>query len=364
MRFALTEEQSDLVATVHTLIAKRAASTDLRAAIDSDRGYDQELWRTLTEQIGVTALAIPETYGGVGCSYIEAHLVLEELGATLTPSPLVGTVLASEVVQGVLAGIPASNGPELPGLPEPAARLLAEIADGTRLATVAPTAPAAGSMSVSGDRLTGSVSTVLDAPTADTILVVVDDQLFAVDRTAPGCEIIETPALDPTLRLGTVQLTDAPAALLGTVDPAYVTTVGATMMTALQAGAARVALERTVAYLKERHQFGRPLGSFQALKHRCADLLVQVETAKTMSWAAAWELSQPEPDVRLVRAAKTWCSDAFSQVAAEMIQLHGGVAITWEHDAHLYFKRAHATAQLFATPAVEPVETQQKETNG
>ncbi|MEU4454724.1 acyl-CoA dehydrogenase family protein [Nocardioides sp. NPDC023903] len=314
MRFALTEEQSDLVATVHTLIAKRAASMDLRAAISTPEGYDTTLWQTLSEQIGVTALAVPEAYGGVGCSYIEAHLVLEELGATLTPSPFVGTLLATQVL--TAAGTPQAG------------ELLERIATGATAAVVAP-----------GSDL------VIDATGAEILLVLRGDQVHAVDSSA--ATVTPTPALDPTWRFATVTVDDAAGVLVGTVDPAYVTTVGATMMTALQAGAAREALERTVAYLKERHQFGRPLGSFQALKHRCADLLVQVETARTMSWAAAWELTQPSPDGRLVRAAKTWCSNAFSQVAAEMIQLHGGVAITWEHDAHLYFKRAHATAQLF-----------------
>ena len=314
MRFALTEEQTDLVATVHTLIAKRAASMDLRAAISRPEGYDTTLWQTLTEQIGVTALAVPEAYGGVGCSYIEAHLVLEELGATLTPSPFVGTLLATQVLT-------AADTPQ-------AGELLERIAGGATAAVVAP-----------GSDL------VIDASGAEILLVLRGDQVHAVDPSA--ATVAPTPALDPTWRFATVTIDDHPDESVGTVDPAYVTTVGATLMTALQAGASREALERTVAYLKERHQFGRPLGSFQALKHRCADLLVQVETARTMSWAAAWELTQTTPDVRLIRAAKTWCSDAFSQVAAEMIQLHGGVAITWEHDAHLYFKRAHATAQLF-----------------
>lgn len=318
MRFALTEEQTDLVATVHTLIAKRATSMDLRAAIAAPEGYDTALWQTLTEQIGVTALAVPEAYGGVGCSYIEAHLVLEELGATLTPSPFVGTLLATQVLTAA-------------GTPE-AGALLERIAGGDTAAVVTP-----------GSDL------VIDAGGAEILLVLRDGQVRAVDPAT--ATVTPIPSLDPTWRLATVTLGDTDGDpggdLVGTVDPAYVTTVGATMMTALQAGAAQEALDRTVAYLKERHQFGRPLGSFQALKHRCADLLVQVETARTMSWAAAWELSQPSPDRQLVRTAKTWCSDALSQVTAEMIQLHGGVAITWEHDAHLYFKRAHATAQLF-----------------
>ncbi|MFJ9387619.1 acyl-CoA dehydrogenase family protein [Nocardioides sp. NPDC101246] len=313
MRFALTEEQTDLVATVHTAIAKRSTTMDLRAAIATPEGYDTALWQTLSEQIGVTALAIPETYGGVGCSYIEAHLVLEELGAALTPSPFVGTLLATQILTAA-------------GTPE-AGALLERIAGGATAAVVAP-----------GSDL------VIDASGAEILLVLRGDQVHAVDPST--ATVTPTPAMDPTWRFATVTVDD-PGGPLGTVDPAYVTTVGATMMTALQAGAAREALERTVGYLKERHQFGRPLGSFQALKHRCADLLVQVETARTMSWAAAWELTQPTPDRQLIHAAKTWCSDAFSQVAAEMIQLHGGVAITWEHDAHLYFKRAHATAQLF-----------------
>lgn len=311
MRFALTEEQTDLVATVHTAIAKRSTTMDLRAAIATPEGYDTTLWQTLTKQIGVTALAIPEAYGGVGCSYIEAHLVLEELGATLTPSPFIGTLLATQVL--AAADTPAAG------------ELLERIAGGATAAVVR--------------------EPVFDAAGAEILLLLRDDRLHSV---APStATITPQPGLDPTWRFATVTIDETPGAPIGTVDPTYVTTVGATMMTALQAGAAREALERTVAYLKERHQFGRPLGSFQALKHRCADLLVQVETARTMSWAAAWELTQPTPDRRLVHAAKTWCSDAFSQVAAEMIQLHGGVAITWEHDAHLYFKRAHATAQLF-----------------
>ena len=322
MQFALTEEQSDLVATVHALIAKRATTMDLRAAMATPEGYDATLWQTLTEQIGVTALAVPEAYGGIGSSYLEAHLVLEELGATLTPSPFVGTLLATQAL--VAADTPGAGA------------ILERIANGSTAA-----------LARVGDRASTD-DLVIDAAGAEILLVLRGDQLHVVDPSA--ATVAPRPGMDPTWSFATVTLGDtpnSPASTVGTVDPAYVNNVGAAMMTALQAGAAREALNRTVAYLNERHQFGRPLGSFQALKHRCADLLVQVETARTMSWAAGWEMSQSQPDVRLIHAASSWCSDAFSQVAAEMIQLHGGVAITWEHDAHLYFKRAHATAQLF-----------------
>lgn len=315
MRFALTEEQSDLVATVRTLVAKRATTMDLRAAMATPEGYDTTLWQTLTEQIGVAALAIPEEYDGAGCTYLEAHLVLEELGAGLTPSPLPGVLLATEAL---LIG----------GSDEAKRRLLPQIAAGTTAALVLD------------DDL------VLDAPGAEIVLALDGDELLEVT----DAEISPVDGLDQTLRFGRIRYDRANAISIGTADPVSIDAVGATVMTALQAGAAARALDITVAYLKERHQFGRPLGSFQALKHRCADLLVQTETARTMSWAAAWSVGQPEQGVR-ASAAKSWCSDAFSQVAAEMVQLHGGVAITWEHDAHLYFKRAHATAQLFGRAA-------------
>lgn len=341
MRFALTEEQTELVATVRAAVAKRAGSVDLRAAIDSQLGYDQDLWRTLTEQIGVTALAVPEAYGGVGCSYVEAHLVLEELGSTLTPSPYVGAVLATQTALAAEADS-ASGG---------IASVLERIAGGApaavaRLAQSVATAGQATPATV----LQGTAELVLDGAGAEVLLVVDGEALYEVDPDA--CTITPVDALDPTLRLATVTLDDTPATPLGAVDPTLLDAVGATVMTALQAGAARRAHELTGAYLKERQQFGRPLGSFQALKHRVADLLVQVETARTMSWAAAWSVATDQPDVRHQAAvAKAWCSDANSSVAAEMIQLHGGIGITWEHDAHLYFKRAHATAQLFGRPA-------------
>jgi alkylation response protein AidB-like acyl-CoA dehydrogenase len=159
-----------------------------------------------------------------------------------------------------------------------------------------------------------------------------------------------TPGVDPLLRFATVHFEAAEAHPL-TLDagPALVrlADVAAVAVTAIQVGAAGAALERTRRYLLEREQFGRSLGSFQALKHRMADLLVLVETARSVSWAAAWAAARDEPLGRPAAVAKAWCTDAFNRVAAEMVQLHGGIAITWEHDAHLFFKRAHATAQLF-----------------
>jgi hypothetical protein len=220
MRFALTEEQTDLVATVHTLIAKRAASMDLRAAITTSEGYDTTLWQTLADQIGVTALAVPEAYGGVGCSYIEAHLVLEELGATLTPSPFVGTLLAAQVLTAAATPV--------------AGELLERIAGGASAAV-----------------MTEGSDLVIDAAGAEILLFLCGDQVHAVEPVT----VTPTPALDPTWRFATVTVDDAAGDPVGTVDPAYVTTVGATMMTALQAGAAERGL--SLAGLVSRERRGR-----------------------------------------------------------------------------------------------------------
>jgi alkylation response protein AidB-like acyl-CoA dehydrogenase len=366
MHFALTEEQVELTHTVRALVARRAGTLDLRAAIETEHGYDAELWQTLCEQIGVAALAIPEEYGGAGFSSFETHLVLEELGAPLTPSPLLGSgVLATQAVLRSRNTEAAER--ILPGLAsgDSVAALAWADADG-RLRPDTATVVATGS----GDALTldGAAGLVLDGAAADLLLVIARTDagigLFEVDPAATGVTREPTPALDSTLRFATVRFDGAAATAISTdyadALPALYA-IGATAVTALQTGGARRALELTVAYLKEREQFGRPLASFQALKHRCADLVVETETSVSMSWSAAWAIAQADLSdwsgeaadeaVRQASSAKAWCSEAFSRVTGEMIQLHGGIAITWEHDAHLYFKRAHACAQLFGRAA-------------
>jgi len=350
MRFALSEEQSELAAAVRGLVARRAGSLDLRAAIESPAGYDTELWEALCQQIGVASLAIPEEYGGAGFTLFETHVVLEELGASLTPSPLLGSgVLAAQAL--VLSG----DNPV-------AQELLPQIAEGGVVALA--WADAAGrhrtdgsDVSATSSNLTGTATLVLDGLEANRLLVVAGldgvPALFSVAPDASGLSRDATPALDQTLRLARVDFADTPATLV-TSDFAEalvrLRALAAIAASALQVGGAQAALDRTVAYLKERDQFERPLGSFQALKHRAADMLVKVETARSMSWAAGFAASEGVATDELVRQAalaKSWCTDAFDMVAGETIQLHGGIAITWEHDAHLYFKRAHALGQLF-----------------
>lgn len=351
MQFALDEEQSALVQTVRSLLARHSDSAAVRKAAASDLGYDPVLWDLLCTQIGAAALAIPEEFGGAGFSLFETHLVLEELGAALTPSPLLGSgILAAQAI--LLAGDRTASERLLPG-----------IAEGTTIAALA-WADADGNWRTDGSgvratgaddwRLDGSATLILDGAAADVLIVVASTPdgvgLFEVDPTAAGVVRAGVPAMDPTLSLATVELTDAPATLLSADAGSALTRLrdlASVAVTALQVGAAQRGLDMTVEHAKTRMQFGRAIGSFQALKHRMADMLVDVETARTVSWAAAWAATQDADLSQPAALAKSWCSEALSRVASETVQLHGGVAITWEHDAQLVFKRAHAMDQLF-----------------
>jgi alkylation response protein AidB-like acyl-CoA dehydrogenase len=308
----LTEEQSELAAIVRALLDKRSGSAAVRAAAATEGGYDQDLWRTLCDEIGVAALDVPEAYDGAGASLAESLVVLEELGRSLAPSPLLGSVIAAEALL-------ACDDEDA------RARLLPRIASG-EVATVA-FAP----------------TNVLNGAGADIVLAVVDEELVEVD---PSVARTPTPALDITLQLATLDLASAsttriggPAAAARARDVALVGTA------ALQVGGMQRALDDTVAYTGQRVQFGRAIGSFQALKHRMADMLVRVEMSRSAVLAAA---TRPSTDAALTAAS--YCSESFAHVAAEMVQLHGGIAITWEHDAHLVLKRAHATSTLWGLP--------------
>ncbi len=353
MHFGLDDEQAELASVVRTLLDRRAPSAAVRAAMTSELGYDESLWRVLNDEIGASSLAIPEEFGGAGFGSFATHLVLEQLGYSLAPSPLLGSAVLS--AQAILLADDA----------DASARLLPAIAEGTvaALAWAGETGEWSTTHSgieaveaVEGEpwRLTGQSTLVIDGAHAEILL--------AVARTPGGLGIFEivdpdaieriaTPALDPTLRFATLVFRDTAARPLGTDASTILRGLrdrALVAVTALQVGAAQRGLDMTVQYSKERVQFGRAIGSFQALKHRMADMLLEVETARTLSWAAAWASEQNAPDLDAQAAlAKAWCSDALDRVASETIQLHGGIAITWEHDAQLVFKRAHALGQLF-----------------
>ena len=315
MEFGFSEEQQELAATVRSLLAKRADSAAVRAAVASEAGYDAELWELLCEQIGVAALAIPEEYDGAGFSLFESTVVLEELGRSMAPSPLLTSLLAAETL---LAG----------GDDDAKQRLLPRIATG-EVATVSLD---------DGPTLFADQATILLAVRGDDLL----------ELPAPSSDQNWLVSMDQTIQFGSLDASGGVRIGDGAAAGAHAAIVGAVGVAALQAGLAARALEMTVDYSKTRVQFGRPIGSFQALKHRMADMLVLVEMCRSASWAASYALSiHADNSEQLAHVAKAYCSDALDRIAAETVQLHGGIAITWEHDAQLVFKRAHALSQLF-----------------
>ncbi|MGW4769238.1 acyl-CoA dehydrogenase family protein [Nocardia sp. NPDC004278] len=339
-------EHQEFIASVRALLTKHAGSAAVRAGMDTELGYDEKLWRLLCEQVGVAALAIPEEYGGFGASLVESLLVVTELGRTLAGVPMLGSAVLG--AQAVL----------LSGDVDACERLLPEVAEGARtiaLCWAGPDGWDAPGVHADGEILSGTAHYVLDGLHADTLVVVTPTGLFEVDAAADGVSRHSVPTMDPTRKLAEITFTGVAGRRLGTGDPAAVTArlheIAWAAVAAEQVGAAERCLELTVEYTKSRVQFGRAIGSFQALKHRMADMYVLVESAKSSSYAATTAVAERSSSAAEdVWAARLHCSEAFSTIVAEMVQLHGGIAITWEHDAHLFFKRAHGDAQLFGTP--------------
>jgi alkylation response protein AidB-like acyl-CoA dehydrogenase len=326
-----TREHTELASSVRNLLDKRSDSQAVRRAIEQPTGFDAELWATLCEQIGVAALAIPEEHGGAGFTLAESHVVLEELGRALTPSPLLASVVTS-------AALVAA------GHHEP----LTRIAEGAVATLVSSGVTATNKV------LHGSASPVLYGDLAEILVVAGGDGLYVVDPEASGLTRTRLTGMDQTLGFARLDF-DGVAADPITDDAATALSaahrVGTLATSALAVGCAQRGLDMTVEYTKQREQFGRPIGSFQALKHRMADMLVRVQMSRAGAWAAvqAHVNNAPESD-RLAAAAASYCAESAMAVAAETTQLHGGIAITWEHDAHLVLKRAQALHQLFGLP--------------
>lgn len=354
MEFQLSEEQESLQGFVCELLTQRADSAKVRATLASDEAYDRDLWRVLCEEIGAASLAIPEEWGGSGFTTRETHIVLEELGRALAPSPFLGSVgIASQAI--LAANHAATNERLLPGIAS--GESVAALAWATPTGKWNPAEAAVTATSGESVTLSGRAPLVISGSEADTFVVIARSPegaaLYAVtDASQMSREA--TPTLDQTLSLAACTFDGVAAERISAPgDDSVFDAVLAhvlTAVTATQIGTAARALDMTVEYSKQRSQFGRVIGSFQALKHRMADMHVQLETARTTSFAAAWATANGEPGaLDLARIAKATCSEALSHIAGETIQLHGGIAITWEHDAHLIFKRAHATNQLFGT---------------
>lgn len=299
------DERQLLRQTVAALVDKHASPEAVRRAMESPRGYDESLWTLLCDQVGVAALVVPEEMGGAGGELADAAAVLEELGRSLVPTPLLGTTLAE---LGLLAG------------DEPDGETLEQLAAGASIGAVV------------FDR-----DYVINGDIADVVLAVEDGRILRwSDVTA---ETVHT--LDPTRRLARV--TPGASTVIGS-NPGMID-IAAILLAAEQIGAAARCLELTVEYTQQRVQFGRPIGSFQALKHRMADMYVAVQSARAVIGDA---IESPTPVTAAM--ARLAASEAFCAVAGDAVQLHGGIAITWEHDMQLYFKRAHTSAQLLGPP--------------
>ncbi|WP_030437109.1 acyl-CoA dehydrogenase family protein [Actinoplanes subtropicus] len=324
----LSEEHRALRDAVRGLLAGYPA----RAAIEQPAGYDAGLWQRLCKEIGVAGLAIPEAYGGAGASLLESHIVLTEWGRQLTPGPMLGSVLATQAL--------LRAGDE---------ELLPALCAGDRIAALAWR----GDLSADdAGRLTGVAHHVMDAEAADTLLVATDDALYEMAPNAPGVTVEPADVLDATRRLATIRLAGAPARRIGDGGPlTWLRDLACVTLSADQIGAASRAFDQTHEYVQQRVQFGRPIGSFQVLQHRLAEAYLRLEAATTASWTAAEALVSDSPETSTLAAmAKVHCSETLQAIAAEMVQMHGGLAITWEHDAHLYLRRAYADAQLFGSP--------------
>jgi alkylation response protein AidB-like acyl-CoA dehydrogenase len=336
MDVTLSAEQRDLQAVLRAALARRGSP-------EPDGAVDAEVWKLLSGELGLTGLVVPEQYGGAGATAVDLAVVLVELGRSLAAVPFLQTAVAATVLAEcatapdlVAEVLPAiTSGDLVAGLAVPAGARPVAIRDGTAL------------------RVTGTLAHVVDGPLLGLLLTPVDVDggraLAAVRVPGPGVTVTPEPTLDRTRTQAGVQLVDAPAVLLGgAAAEARAIDLLLAAVAVECAGAARFCLDTTVAHLRTREQFGRPLGSFQALQHRCADLAVAVESASATGWYAAWAADADADGFATVAPlAKVHNAGIFRRVAAEMIQLHGGIGFTWEHPAHRYFKRATATELLF-----------------
>jgi alkylation response protein AidB-like acyl-CoA dehydrogenase len=358
MIFTFTDEQTELAATLRRFLQDKSPSSEVRRLMATEQGYDPQTWAQLAGQLGLQGLVIPEKYGGAGAGPVELAVACEEMGRALLCAPYFATAVLA--VHAILAS----------GDQAAAEDYLPAIADGTTIATLAvPEADGAWTTdglqtrarrSGDGYLLDGRKSFVLDGHVADLILVVAqaDDgpSLFAVRGDADGLARRPLETLDMTRKQAALDLNATAGRLIGAEGDAA-DVVERTLRQAVvalaaeQVGGAQRCLDMSVEYAKIRMQFGRPIGSFQAIKHMCADLLLEVESARSAAYYAAWAAQDGSDELPLVSSlAKAFCSEAYFRAAADNIQIHGGIGFTWEHDAHLYYRRAKSTELMLGTP--------------
>jgi alkylation response protein AidB-like acyl-CoA dehydrogenase len=359
MNFAFSDEQEELRTSVRRFLSEKSPETEVRRLMETTEGYDPAVWSQMADQLGLQSLTIPEEFGGSGFSYVELIVVLEEMGAALLCAPFFSTVaLAANAL--LTSGDDDAKKNYLPG-----------IASGETIATLAITEDngkwdfsgieLAAEKSGDGWVLNGHKMFVLDGHVADLIVVAARTgagiSLFAVPGDASGLTRTPLPTMDQTRKQARLEFSGVAATLIGTDGGAEAglsktLDLAAVALAAEQVGGAQRVLDASVEYAKTRIQFGRPIGSFQAIKHKCADMLLEVESAKSAAYYAAWAAAEDSDELPVVASlCKSYCSEAYFHSAAENIQIHGGIGFTWEHPAHLYFKRAKSSELLLGDPS-------------
>lgn len=357
-QFAFTQEQQELRTGVQRFCGEHSDEATVRRLMESTPAFDQKSWFRLGSELGVLGLGVPEELDGSGGGMVDAAIAVEELGAALFCGPVFGTLMLS---------IPALvAAPDTPVRTETLSPLVA----GTRTAAFAVPQKAgcfaadAVTVQANGSRdtwtVSGTVERVVDAAVADDLLVAATGPdgtaLFVVEATASGVERTALSTLDMTRPQATIRLADVPARLIADPHDAahicqHALNIGAVLLAAEQVGGSQHLLDLSVSYAKDRLQFGRPIGSFQAVRHRLADMLVDQEHARSAAYYGAWALQDATDEPALAASiAQATSSAAFTRIAAGAIQVHGGIGFTWEHQAHLYFKRAFTSNAMLGSP--------------
>ena len=342
MQFGLSESQEFLKDSARKFFAGECPSAEMRRLMETDTAYDAALWSKLTDQ-GYTGIIFPEAYGGVGLGKVELMLLMEEAGRALLPGPFFSTVvLAGSVLDSVAS----------PALKQ---KYLAPICRGEARSTVAILEANASwnprdiQLTAANGKLTGEKYFVSDAAVADFILVVAGNGVFIVNSKAPGLKISPMTAMDLTRKLYVVEFHNTPAEEIGaTANLERAFDVATAALAAEMVGGMQRTLDITVEYAKTRKQFGKPIGTFQAVQHQCADMYLETESSRSAVYYAGWALEENSPYASTaVSIAKMYASDAARTVGNRGIQIHGGMGFTWENDVHLYYRRAKGSETAF-----------------
>ncbi|QZP07865.1 acyl-CoA dehydrogenase family protein [Caenibius sp. WL] len=332
MEFAFTDEQAMIAETVQAFFKDNATSERTRAAMEAD-GIDRELWTAFCTELGLAGVGLPEDFGGAGLGMVEFAIVAEAAGAQVAALPLLGLATAARAI--------AAGGSE-----EQKAQWLPRLVSGETIAA----SQGIHGLTVAGNTLTGDVQFVPHGASADLFVFIGDDGAWIVRKDMPGVSAISHTTMDQTRPLATVSLAGVEAEPLADAAAArHALQAGAWICLAAEAlGGAQETLDRTVAYSLERVQFGRQIGSYQAYKHRLADMMVDIEQARSAVYWAACAVDEGSDEAQLaLHSAKSFCADTYFMCAGNMIQLHGGIGFTWEHDTHLFFKRARSILSMY-----------------